>query len=159
MASLGTCPQFECAMKLARAMHRPSWRELFYGEHQPTWWGIDGSGWRTNSLPKAFRQIEAVQHEGQVNRSECGAQPIHQNRHNRSDRPRSVGWKTCEQHVVNTPIGQLDCCRKCGPCRTRISQTRRSDFAQRTIYPSVLLHFSWDRLLFVVLPLTPAVAA
>lgn len=38
------CPQCECAMELERATHRPSWRELFYGEHQPAWWGIDGSG-------------------------------------------------------------------------------------------------------------------
>lgn len=38
------CPKCECAMEIESSTDRPSWRELFYGEHQPTWWRNDGSG-------------------------------------------------------------------------------------------------------------------
>ena len=38
------CPKCECEMELESSTHRPSWRELFYGEHQPSWWRNDGSG-------------------------------------------------------------------------------------------------------------------
>ena len=38
------CPKCECEMEIESASHRPSWRELFYGDHQPKWWHKDGSG-------------------------------------------------------------------------------------------------------------------
>ena len=31
------CPKCECKMALESATDRPSWRELFNGEHQPSW--------------------------------------------------------------------------------------------------------------------------
>ena len=43
-ATAKKCPKCECEMELESATDRPSWRELFYGEHQPTWWRNDGSG-------------------------------------------------------------------------------------------------------------------
>lgn len=38
------CPKCECSMEIESSTDRPSWRELFYGEYQPTWWRNDGSG-------------------------------------------------------------------------------------------------------------------
>jgi Putative transposase/Transposase zinc-binding domain len=38
------CPKCESELCIETTTNRPSWRELFYGEHQPTWWRNDGSG-------------------------------------------------------------------------------------------------------------------
>ena len=38
------CPKCESELTIESTTDRPSWRELFYGEHQPTWWRNDGSG-------------------------------------------------------------------------------------------------------------------
>jgi hypothetical protein len=38
------CSKCERSMEIESSTDRPSWRELFYGEHQPTWWRNDESG-------------------------------------------------------------------------------------------------------------------
>ena len=108
--------------------------------------GDDAQDLRQERSPK----ITAVQHRGQAQRSGHRAQPSNQNRHNRSDRRQSIDWKTCGKHVADAPASLLNLRQEKRNARIRISQTRRSDLAQRTIYPSVTLRSSWDRLLFVI---------
>jgi len=38
------CPKCDHEMDIESSTHRPSWRELCYGEHHPSWWRIFGSG-------------------------------------------------------------------------------------------------------------------